>query len=129
MALLQTPDQVADACGDDPTWICRQVLESTDSEGWARASDVLVAKPAHILLILVVAWVANRLLHRAIRRFTERIANPEAQDRIQRLRQHAPDALQSPRRSVAPVGGPGHRLCPICCGRRPAPSCGPSPAP
>ncbi len=95
MALLQTPDQVADACGDDPTWICRQVLESTDSEGWARASDVLVAKPAHILLILVVAWVANRLLHRAIRRFTERIANPEAQERIQRLRHHAPDALQS----------------------------------
>ena len=95
MALLQTPEQVADACGNDPTWICRQVLESTDSEGWARASDVLVAKPAHILLILVVAWVANRLLHRAIRRFTERIANPEAQERIQRLRRHAPDALQS----------------------------------
>jgi small-conductance mechanosensitive channel len=95
MGLLQTPEQVADACGNDPTWICRQVLESTDSEGWARASDVLVAKPAHILLILVVAWVANRLLHRAIRRFTERIANPEAQERIQRLRRHAPDALQS----------------------------------
>jgi moderate conductance mechanosensitive channel len=95
MALLQTPEQVTDACGDDPTWICRQVLESTDSEGWARASDVLVAKPAHILLIVVVAWVANRLLHRAIRRFTERIANPEAQERIQRLRRHAPDALQT----------------------------------
>jgi moderate conductance mechanosensitive channel len=95
MALLQTPEQVADACGTDPTWICRQVLESTDSEGWARASDVLVAKPAHILLIVVVAWVANRLLHRAIRRFTERIANPDAQQRIQRLRRHAPDALQS----------------------------------
>jgi small conductance mechanosensitive channel len=42
-----------------------------------------------------VAWVANHLLHRAIRRFTERIANPEAQERIQRLRRHAPDALQS----------------------------------
>jgi moderate conductance mechanosensitive channel len=95
MALLQTPEQVTDACGDDPTWICRQVLESTDSDGWARASDVLVAKPAHILLIVVVAWVANRLLHRAIRRFTERIANPEAQERIQRLRRHAPDALQT----------------------------------
>jgi small-conductance mechanosensitive channel len=95
MALLQTPTQVADACGDDPTWICRQVLESTDSEGWARASDVLVAKPAHILLILAVEWVANRIIRRAIRRFTERIANPEAQERIQRLRRHAPDALQS----------------------------------
>ena len=95
MALLQTPDQVADACGDDPTWICRQVLESTDSESWARASDVLVAKPAHILLILAVAWVANRLIRRAVRRFTEGIAAPDAQERIYRLRRHAPEALQS----------------------------------
>ena len=95
MALLQTPEQVADACGDDPTWICRQVLESTHSEGWARASDVLLAKPAQILLIVVVAWAANHLIRRAIRRFTEGIANPAAQERIRRLRRRAPDALQS----------------------------------
>jgi small conductance mechanosensitive channel len=94
MALLQTPDQVADACGDDPTWICRQVLESTNSEGWARASDVLLAKPAQILLIVAVAWAANRLIRRAIRRFTAGIANPEAQERIRRLRRRAPDSLQ-----------------------------------
>jgi small-conductance mechanosensitive channel len=95
MALPQTPDQLADACGGDPTWICRQVLESTHSEGWARASDVLLAKPAQILLIVAVAWAANHLIRRAIRRFTERIANPEAQERIRRLRRRAPDALQS----------------------------------
>jgi moderate conductance mechanosensitive channel len=95
MALPQTPDQLADACGGDPTWICRQVLESTHSEGWARASDVLLAKPAQILLIVAVAWAANHLIRRAIRRFTERVANPEAQERIRRLRRRAPDALQS----------------------------------
>jgi small conductance mechanosensitive channel len=95
MALVQTPEQVADACGDDPTWICRQVLESTHSEGWARASDVLLAKPAQILLILVVAWVANHLIRRAIRRFTEGIANPAAQERMRRLRRRAPHALQA----------------------------------
>jgi small conductance mechanosensitive channel len=95
MALLQTPEQVADACGNDPTWICREVLEVTDSESWARASDVMLAKPAEILLIVAVAWVANHLIRRAIRRFTERIADPGAQARIRRLRRHAPDALQS----------------------------------
>jgi small conductance mechanosensitive channel len=95
MALLQTPEQVADACGDDPTWICRQVLESTRSESWARASDVFLAKPAQIVLIVVVAWAANHLIRRAIRRFTEGIANPVAQERIRRLRRRAPDALQS----------------------------------
>jgi len=95
MALVQTPEQVADACGNDPTWICRQVLESTNSESWARATDVLLAKPAQILLIVAVAWVANHLIRRAIRRFTERIANPGTQERIRRLRRRAPDALQS----------------------------------
>ncbi|MGH9228736.1 MAG: mechanosensitive ion channel family protein [Acidimicrobiales bacterium] len=95
MALPQTPEEVADACGSDPTWICRQVLESTQSERWARTSDVLLAKPAQILLIVAVAWVVNHLVRRAVRRFTERIANPEAQERIRRLRRRAPDALQS----------------------------------
>ncbi len=94
MALLQTPEQVADACGDDPTWICRQVLETTHSESWARASDVLLAKPAQILLIVAVAWVVNHLIRRAIRRFTERLGDPEARARIRRLRRRAPDALQ-----------------------------------
>jgi small conductance mechanosensitive channel len=95
MALPQTPDQVADACGDDPSWICRQVLESTDSEGWARAADVLLAKPAQILLIVAVAWAANHLIRRAIRRFTDSLAAPEAQERIRRWRRRAPSALQS----------------------------------
>jgi moderate conductance mechanosensitive channel len=94
MALLQSADQLSDACGADPSWICRQVLESTDSEGWARASDVFVAKPAQILLIVAVAWVANHLLRRAIRRFTEGIATPRAQERIRRWRRRAPHALQ-----------------------------------
>ncbi len=94
MALLQTEDQLTDACGDDPTWICRQVLESTDSVGWARAADVLLARPAHIALIAAVAWVASHLIRRAIRRFTEQIADPRAQERIRRWRRKAPSALQ-----------------------------------
>jgi len=94
MVLLQTPGQVADACGDDPSWICREVLESTDSEGWARAADVLLAKPAHILLIVAVAWVDNHLIRRGIRRFTDQLAAPEAQERIRRWRRRAPSALQ-----------------------------------
>jgi moderate conductance mechanosensitive channel len=94
VALVQTADQVADACGDDPSWICREVLERTDSEGWARTADVLVAKPGQILLIVVVAWVANHLIRRAIRRFTEGIANPDAQERIHRLRRRGPDSHQ-----------------------------------
>jgi moderate conductance mechanosensitive channel len=94
MSLLQTEDQLADACGNDPTWICRQVLESTDSEGWARAADVLLAKPAQIVLIVAVAAVAIHLIRRTIRRFTQQIADPQAQQRIRRWRRRAPSAPQ-----------------------------------
>jgi small conductance mechanosensitive channel len=93
MVLLQTPDELRDACGDEVTWICRQVLEATGSEGWARASDALLATPAKILLIVLVAWFANRLIRRAIRRFTERIADPGAQERLDKLKRRAPSAL------------------------------------
>src|SRR4029450_8234666 len=108
MALLQTPEQVADACGDDPTWICRQVLETTHSESWARASDVLLAKPAQILLIVAGAWGVTPLVRRAIRRFTERLGDPEARARIRRLRRRAPDGLQPHRPHVhsSAAGGP-----------------------
>ena len=83
MALLQDPGTdpqvVADACGDDPSWACRQVLDWTDgNEFVARTVDFLLARPLQILIILVVAWVANRLLRRAITRFTTRVLPSDA---------------------------------------------------
>jgi small conductance mechanosensitive channel len=71
------PEQLADACGDDPSWICRTALEVTDSETWARGADVVFARPLTIAVVIVVAWLANRLVRRAIRRFTQRVADPE----------------------------------------------------
>jgi moderate conductance mechanosensitive channel len=85
--------ELADACGDEPTVVCEWVFEATDSEFWARASDVLLAKPATILLVVVIAWVANRLVRRGIRRFTDGIARPESTERLQRLKRRAPSAL------------------------------------
>ena len=93
MARQQTAEQLADACGEDPSWICRQVLEWTDSEGWARAADI-ADTPANILLIVVVAWVASRLVHRAIGRFTDRMTAPEARERVRRWNRRAPPSLQ-----------------------------------
>jgi small conductance mechanosensitive channel len=70
------PEQLADACGADPSWICRATLEATDSASWARAADVLVAKTLTIVIVIAVAWVANRLVRRGIKRFTQRVADP-----------------------------------------------------
>ncbi|HEY6415647.1 MAG TPA: hypothetical protein VIX41_05405, partial [Acidimicrobiales bacterium] len=92
MVLAQDPS-LAQACGDDPSFVCRRVLNWTGSEGWAEAADKLLATPAHILLILVGAVVANHLVRRAIRRLTNKIADPEAQDVLRNLKRRAPTAI------------------------------------
>jgi small conductance mechanosensitive channel len=95
VVLAQTtdPTPLQQACGDDPSYVCRRVLEWTDSTGWAEAADKLLATPAHILLVLLVAFVANRIVRRAIRRLTNKIAAPESQDRLRNLRKRAPSAV------------------------------------
>ena len=89
---MQTADEVERACGTDPSWACQRVLDLTESEAWAEATDLLNV-PLRILVIFVLAWVANRLVRRAIHRFTDGIGNPEAQERIRRLKRRAPAAV------------------------------------
>ena len=84
---------VAEACGDDPSFVCRRVLDWTGSEAWAEASDKLLATPAMILVILAVAFVVNRLMRRAIHRLTTKIVDPESQERLRNLKRRAPTAI------------------------------------
>jgi len=58
-----------DVCGEDPSFICREVLDRTESERLAELADIIFAKPLTIVVILAVAWVVNRLARRAIERF------------------------------------------------------------
>lgn len=71
-----TPEEVS-ACGEAPSWWCRQVLEWTENESLATAAEWLMARPFKIAIILVVAWIANRLLRRAINRFVRRMSDPQ----------------------------------------------------
>jgi moderate conductance mechanosensitive channel len=63
------PEILVEVCGEDPSFICREVLERTDDRGWAELADVAFAKPLSILLILLIAWAVNALVRRAIDRF------------------------------------------------------------
>jgi small-conductance mechanosensitive channel len=90
MVALQSQSELTDACGSDPSWICREVFDATDSESLAGFSDDVVFGPvAGILLVLVVAWVANLLVRRAISRFAARMADPSSSEKLNNLRRRA----------------------------------------
>lgn len=59
------------ACGpaDRASALCRAIYRATGNEFFASAADTPMAKPAKVLLILALAFVVNRLMARAIRRF------------------------------------------------------------
>ncbi len=75
------PETLASACGDDPSFVCRQVLEWTDNPDWAEFADLMLGKPLTILLVLVVAWVVNRIVRRLIERFVASLSGEQPPNR------------------------------------------------
>lgn len=73
-----TDERLLDVCGEDPSWSCEWVLEATENDGLAQAADWLFARPLQILVILVVAWVANWLLRRGVRKLVARLRDPQS---------------------------------------------------
>ena len=87
-------DALQKACGTNPSWVCQRVLDLTDSDGLAETSDLVFGSLGKILLVMVLAWVVNRLLRRAIDRFTFRITNPNAaSEAMSRFRRRAPSMV------------------------------------
>jgi len=93
VVLAVVAQSVEQACGQDPSFVCRRVLDWTGSETWAEAADKLLSAPAHILLIVVLAFLANLLVRRAIRRLTNKIVEPGSQERLRNLKRRAPHAI------------------------------------
>ena len=62
------------ACGppSDANWLCTQTLRVTGSEGAAEVADAL-SVPLRIGLVLLIAFIAMRILHRVIRRMVLRV--------------------------------------------------------
>jgi small-conductance mechanosensitive channel len=82
-----------DACGADPSWICDTVYRATENETLAKTVDFLVARPVKIVVILLLAWIANRLLRRTIRQFVAGVSQGAVRRGVEGLRQRAPDML------------------------------------
>ena len=68
---MSTDNCWSDTSGDD---LCRLVHAVTGSDGLARASDWLIAKPTSIILLIAIGFVVRWVLHRLINRLTQRAA-------------------------------------------------------
>ena len=73
-ALLEV-SRSTEVCGTEPSWVCERILDWTGSEGFAQASVWIVDKPLTVLIILLLAIIARRVLRRAIDHMVERIAS------------------------------------------------------
>ena len=60
---------------DEWGWACQPVLDATGNRGLAAVVGWLSEKPLQIAAILLVAWVANRLLRRGIKRAGEHMSD------------------------------------------------------
>ena len=86
------PD-LAQACKPTDSWVCQKVYDTTKSEWWAGAAEWFVAKPLAILLIVLLAWVANRIVRTLIKRSMSRMLEPNSRKSVRWVRDKSPDML------------------------------------
>lgn len=82
------------ACAEDPSLVCEQVKEWTGSDRWASAAEWFVARPLSVALIILIAWLANRVARVFIKRAMTRLINPDRPRARQVLRKATPAMLQ-----------------------------------
>ena len=80
--MLQAADSAAsDVCSGSDDFVCEWVYDWTGNDALANAADWLVDRPLRVVLILIVAWVVNRMVRRAVDRGVGRMVK----DRERRL--------------------------------------------
>ena len=62
-----------EACGTDPAWLCRKVFEWTDNSDLAGIATWVVDRPVKVVVIVLLALLVRRLVHRAIDGLIERL--------------------------------------------------------
>ncbi|MDJ0496372.1 MAG: mechanosensitive ion channel family protein [Acidimicrobiia bacterium] len=71
--MYQVDSTTTEVCAGDDDFICDWIYDLTGNEAVAEAADWFVERPLTVLLIWVVAFVANRLVRRAIIRGEDRM--------------------------------------------------------
>jgi small-conductance mechanosensitive channel len=77
-------------CAD--SWLCQKVYDWFGLDWLAANAEILIAKPAKIVLIVVLAAVVRALLHRGIRRLTDRTSTGAVPTILRPLRNRVPQS-------------------------------------
>jgi moderate conductance mechanosensitive channel len=89
MLLAAVPAQagagLADACGENPTWLCESVYERTDDSTLAKMSDWFVGTPLTVMSILLGAWIVSLLARRYLSRIIRTIMTHDTSGAARRL--------------------------------------------
>jgi small conductance mechanosensitive channel len=93
LAQNEVPEELADACGDDPGLICRKVFDWTGDADLAELARWVLDVPLKLLLIVVGAVVVSWLLRRMVKRSLRRLHAGGLRERLGVMRRGMPDAL------------------------------------
>jgi len=93
LAAGSDPVDLARACSAQPSNVCEFVFDKTGNEALAKFADWVADVPWRIVWVMVIAWVANRVVRRAIRRFGDRIQGIRETDRAKQIRRRAPSVF------------------------------------
>src|ERR1700710_238610 len=74
LSVITAAAGTAPSCARDATTLCAKVYDLVGQSWLATNAEALVATPARILLVVVVAAVTRALVHRGVRRLTDRTA-------------------------------------------------------
>ena len=91
-----TPTQLRDTCGEDPGFFCRVVYEWTEDRDMAELADKALGATLTAIAILLVAYVLNKLVSRAVRRALRTLHSGPVHERLGSLRRRTPAALLEP---------------------------------
>jgi moderate conductance mechanosensitive channel len=81
-------------CSEDPETLCARVWHLTHKSWLAESSHWLIAKPAAIVAILLVALTIRWLVHRMISRVATSTANSKVPVLLRPLKERAPNIFQ-----------------------------------
>ncbi len=89
--MFQVDTTATDVCDGGADFICDWIYDTTGNETLAEALGWIVERPLKVVAILVVAWLLNRLVRRAIDRAEARMVRDREQKLVERQEEEVRD--------------------------------------